>query len=933
ATCVGNAATVHGVGFASPLLYAVASVPAEYATSFNDIKSGNNDQYGIDKGLTFPATTGYDMASGLGSPQLTAPGGEAGLAFYLCALGASATRPTVLDLAPKYGSTAGNFDVTLTGSGFKTGATDNVANVTINGVEFDSSHGLNAMVTSATTITLLMPPASLLLPPVTSSDGAGPANITVTLTNGESSTANASSMFEYVDENGSSQPVPAVTGVDAPGGSQAGGNVVTIYGSGFYASGPQQTTGVTFGGVSAPVFTVVSEYEIQATVPAYSGSNSVCSGGLPAGENASNDMCQVQVVVTSLLGSSHQYPISPPYEGAINISPEFFQIVPPNCGCEILPGPSEYDYGAPVTITDVSTSHGPSSLANANGSTLVTVTGTGFNFNLLDWVYTGPAGQASIDPNVSYATGTSIQFTVSGGPLGTDAQSEDLSILALAGTSNVAQLQFAGVPQVDTLTSATAELSTGGGTAFLGGKGFADATYASFQAVDNPYTGGTSYNFTVTGDGSMAVTMPSMNQGLVYPGVCTNSGCAYLPQAITLYPPGNPSISGVTVASGPAHGGTQLQVTGTNLSFVTNVRFGTTEAASFSNVPALLEGGMSTVIDVTAPPGVAGTKEPITVDTVEGAATGSGPVGNPAAAFTYLASTPSAPAPVNVLASGGSLATAWTIPASDGGSLVTGYRITASSPGRNSVSDTTGPSAESYEFPYMLPGVPWTVTVTAVNSLGAGLPASSVPTTVPLGDNGYLIASMGGPVLGFGSLQAAGGVGGQPLPSPIVGIAATPDALGYYELAANGSVYAFGDATLHEGAPLGKGEVARGIATTPDGRGYWIVSNLGHVFTFGDARYFGNADKSVTDVVGIAATTDGGGYWIAEATGNVFALGDAAPLGGPPAHLNKPVDGIATYGGSGGPGYWLVAVDGGVFTYGSAKFRGSMQGLHLNKPC
>ena len=32
----------------------------------------------------FQATTGYDMASGLGTPELTQPDGGAGLAFYLC---------------------------------------------------------------------------------------------------------------------------------------------------------------------------------------------------------------------------------------------------------------------------------------------------------------------------------------------------------------------------------------------------------------------------------------------------------------------------------------------------------------------------------------------------------------------------------------------------------------------------------------------------------------------------------------------------------------------------------------------------------------------------------------------------------------------------------------------------------------------------------
>ncbi len=63
-TCAAHPATRSGVGFASPLLYAVASNPGAYAASFNDITTGNNDIYGLDNGLVFPATTGYDLASG-----------------------------------------------------------------------------------------------------------------------------------------------------------------------------------------------------------------------------------------------------------------------------------------------------------------------------------------------------------------------------------------------------------------------------------------------------------------------------------------------------------------------------------------------------------------------------------------------------------------------------------------------------------------------------------------------------------------------------------------------------------------------------------------------------------------------------------------------------------------------------------------------------
>ena len=64
------------IGFANPALYHAAAVA--YGTDFNDTTSGDNDMTGLNGGL-YPAGTGYDMATGLGSPNGTA------LAQTLCA--------------------------------------------------------------------------------------------------------------------------------------------------------------------------------------------------------------------------------------------------------------------------------------------------------------------------------------------------------------------------------------------------------------------------------------------------------------------------------------------------------------------------------------------------------------------------------------------------------------------------------------------------------------------------------------------------------------------------------------------------------------------------------------------------------------------------------------------------------------------------------
>lgn len=56
----------HTLGFINPLLYQLARDPQKYAICFHDITTGNNDNNGRNGGR-YPATRGYDMATGLGS--------------------------------------------------------------------------------------------------------------------------------------------------------------------------------------------------------------------------------------------------------------------------------------------------------------------------------------------------------------------------------------------------------------------------------------------------------------------------------------------------------------------------------------------------------------------------------------------------------------------------------------------------------------------------------------------------------------------------------------------------------------------------------------------------------------------------------------------------------------------------------------------------
>ncbi len=79
-------------------------------------------------------------------------------------------------------------------------------------------------------------------------------------------------------------------------------------------------------------------------------------------------------------------------------------------------------------------------------------------------------------------------------------------------------------------------------------------------------------------------------------------------------------------------------------------------------------------------------------------------------------------------------------------------------------------------------------------------------------------------------------------------------------------------------------------------KGYRQVAADGGIFAFGDAAFYGSMGGHPLNapIVGIAATPDGQGYWEVAADGGIFAFGDAAFYGSMGGHpLNAPIVGIA----------------------------------------
>jgi glucose/arabinose dehydrogenase/ribosomal protein L24E len=196
----------------------------------------------------------------------------------------------------------------------------------------------------------------------------------------------------------------------------------------------------------------------------------------------------------------------------------------------------------------------------------------------------------------------------------------------------------------------------------------------------------------------------------------------------------------------------------------------------------------------------------------------------------------------------------------------------------------------------------------------------------PQGDGYWEVARDGG-VFAFGGARFKGSMGGQRLNAPIVAIAAAPDGEGYWLVAADGGVFAFGSAPAR--GSLGGQRLAApivGIAVAPGG-GLWLVAADGGVFAFG-APFLGSMGGRplVAPIVAIVGVDQG--YLLLGADGGVFAFN--APflgsMGGRP--LNAPIVGGAAHPGG---GYWLTATDGGLFAF-AAPFHGSTGGGRINRP-
>ena len=218
-----------------------------------------------------------------------------------------------------------------------------------------------------------------------------------------------------------------------------------------------------------------------------------------------------------------------------------------------------------------------------------------------------------------------------------------------------------------------------------------------------------------------------------------------------------------------------------------------------------------------------------------------------------------------------------------------------------------------------------------------------VAITPTLTGNGYWLVASDGGIFSFGdstyygSLPALGfhpsGSGlPQSLNAPIVGMVPSFTGHGYFMVASDGGVFAFGDAKFEGSCPGIGGCAGAAVAVMPDhsGNGYWLVTTTGAVYAFGDASYYGAPTPSSVPVVDAVATRDGNGYWLLFANGVVDNFGDATNFGAPVGYVNDFNQATTIFPTADDQGYWVASARGDVFSYGDSPFLGSMAAAGLN---
>ena len=544
------------------------------------------------------------LGAGTVHVQVTSPYGTSGTSSadqYT-----AVTAPAVTSLSATSGPTGGGGTVTLTGSGF-TNATQVLFGTT------PAAYTVN----SDTSVTATVPPAS-----------AGVVTVSVS-SDGGASAAGSGNSYTY------NATAPTVTAVSPNAGPLAGGTSITLTGTNLNGA-----TAVAFGATAALDFTVVSATQITATAPAGTSGVSDIRVTTPYGTSATSsadqftyaDAAAPAVTAVSVTGTT--FPSGPMAGGTtvvltgsgfsnatqvqfgdavatsftINSDTQLTATAPAHAAATLsVSVVTPYGTSAPAAAavyTYLAAVPSITSLSLSSGSTAGgdSVTISGANFLGATDVRFGSVPAASFVVNGD----SSLTATTPAAAVGT----VDVRVLGPAGVSTTGaadQFTFGAATGLATVSSlGTSTGPTGGGTTVtVIGTGFTTATVVAFGA-----TAATS--FQVTSDTSLTAVTP-VGAGTVSVRVTNASGVS-APGGSFTYQSTAPSVSGLSLATGPASGGTSVTLTGANLNGATAVTFGTTAATSFTiNSPTSItavapaQAAATIQVTVTTPNGTSAT--------------------------------------------------------------------------------------------------------------------------------------------------------------------------------------------------------------------------------------------------------------------------------------------------------------------------------------
>ncbi|GAB6900663.1 beta strand repeat-containing protein [Kineosporia succinea] len=890
-TTGGTSVVITGTGFTGASSVTFGGIPA---TGVITVSS--------DTQITAVAPVG---SAGTVDVVVTAPGGSS-------ATGAAATftyvaPPAVIAVSPNSGPVAGSVlgTITITGTGLS-GATG----VTIDGFPF-----LTVLSNTATQIVVRGIP-----PHVT-----GPAHIQVTNAYG-TSVQNSADVYTY-------QGLPSLTGLSPGSGPVAGGNTVVLTGTGFTT-----TTGVTFGS-NAAVFTVNSDTQITATVPAHAaGSVDVVVQTLYGLTGGSNPLQYTYVpvpvvnvvspgsgpiaggTVVTVTGTGFTGATSVSFGGtaatgvSVSSDTRITVFAPAHAagtvdvtvtsagGTSVTSVADRFTFVAAPTVTALSPGTGPTT-----GTTSVVITGTDL-LNASTVVFGGNnATSFTVDSNTQITAVTPAH----------GAGTVDVRVTAVGGTSAISaadQYTYVAAPTV-TAVSPNAGPLAGGTTVVVAGTNFTGTTSVSFG-------GSAASSYTVNSATQITAVAPSGGAGTVDVRVTTAGGTSAVVSGDAYTYQAAPVVTGLSPNHGPVAGGTLVTITGSGFNGATAVTFGGVPATGVISVST------DTQIIAQAPAHAIST-----VDVVVTAPGGVSPAGGTANDYLYVgAPTVTALSPLNGPAAGGTsvvvtgtgFATATgTSAVQFGGTNAASYtvnsdtQITAVTPAHAagaagvvvSTADggaSTVTAANTFTF----------VAVPTLSGISPGLGPEAGGTSVMISGSGLGTASS----VQFGGVPASFTVN-----SDTQITATTPAGTGLVDVSVTtvggGAVTAAADRFRYVGTPTvttispTSGPVAGGTSITITGTGFYGVTGI----SFG-----GGAATSYTVVspTSITATTP------AHAAGPAgvevtTSYGGTSAAGGPFAYVADPV--VTALSPTSGPtvGGTTVIITGSGFSGASAVRFGS----------